>query len=86
MQHSTQESITSQERKRGERPRVVSELLTLREACKRFDLYPEKIYAWVHAGQVHPVQPNGRILYPEWEIAHCVKPSKLSGFEYARAA
>ncbi len=87
MQHSTQESITSQDRKRGERPRLVSELLTLREACRRFDLYPEKIYAWAEAGLLHPVKPNGRTLYPEWEIrALVLTPPYLRGLDLAEAA
>jgi len=67
-------------------PQLVSELLTLREACARFGLYNEQVYAWARDGRIHPVKPNGRTLYPEWEIAHCVKPSYLSGSRYAEAA
>jgi predicted site-specific integrase-resolvase len=68
---------------------VVSELLTLREACKRFGLYPEKIYGWAKAGALHPVQPAGRLLYPEWELRELVSsdgvtPPYLSRFDLRR--
>jgi hypothetical protein len=49
-------------------------LLTLREACNRFpELYPEVVYAWARDQLLHPVRPNGRTLYPEWELARLVK-------------
>ena len=48
----------------------MSELLTAREAIARFaGLYYEKLYALAEHNLIHPVQPNGRILYPEWELS-----------------
>jgi hypothetical protein len=70
-------------------PRLVSELLTLREACERFPgLHFKQIYVWAEAGILHPVKPQGRTLYPEWELAEAVR--KLTGpyglFRARRAA
>lgn len=92
VRNSTRESIASQSPSgRSTRPQLVSELLTLREACKRFELYPEKIYAWSKAGALHPVQPAGRLLYPEWELRRLVSsdgvtPPYRRRFEYEEDA
>lgn len=69
-QHSNLESkeiaITSlaEVRKRD----VHYELLTLREAMRRFRVYQQRIYRWVEEERLHPVKPNGRTLYPAWEL------------------
>lgn len=44
-------------------------LLTIRDAEREYGLSGKRIYAAVRAGRVHPVKPNGRTLYPEWELA-----------------
>lgn len=62
-------------------PQPSGELLTLREACARFGVYPQVVWAWVAAGQVHAVRPHGRVLYPEWELSSAA--SRLTA-TYAR--
>jgi excisionase family DNA binding protein len=52
---------------------MVSELLTLSEACERFGLYPQMIYNWASEGRLHAVKPIGRILYPAWELTDLVE-------------
>jgi hypothetical protein len=49
-------------------PQDHAELLTLREACRRFDIDRRQIWVWAALGQLHPVRPAGRTLYPEWEL------------------
>jgi len=68
-------------------PKVVSELLTLREACARDErLYPQLIWMWASEGLLHPVRPHGRVLYPEWELSELVKRLYRAGSEYATRA
>ena len=55
------------------RPSQFSELLTLSEAGKRFGISERRVYSWAQAGLVHPVKPQGRILYPEWELRQLVE-------------
>ena len=54
-------------------PELIAELLTAHEARLRFGLRNQRLYAMVKAGLVHPVRPNGRVLYPEWEIAAAMR-------------
>lgn len=58
----------------AESPKATAELLTLREAQKRFEVNHRQIYAWVTEGRLHAVQVGGkgRILYPEWELRELV--------------
>lgn len=45
------------------------ELVTLRQACERLPgLHEKLIYRWARLRQLHPVRPNGRRLYPLWEL------------------
>jgi hypothetical protein len=48
---------------------IVYELLDLSEACARFrGVHAKLVYRWVREGRLHPVKPNGRRLYPSWEL------------------
>lgn len=47
---------------------AVYRLLTLRDAAREYGLHTKAIYAAVERGQLHPVQPGNRTLYPEWEL------------------
>ena len=50
-------------------PAIEYELLTLRDACNRFrGLHEKLVYRWVRERRLHPVRPNGRRLYPSWEL------------------
>ncbi len=54
---------------RQKKSEVVYRLLTLRAAAQEFGLHTKLIYAAVERGEVHPVKPGNRTLYPEWELA-----------------
>jgi hypothetical protein len=53
---------------KSHRPNTLSELLTAQEACRRYGIRTQRLYALAELGLLHPVQPNGRILYPAWEL------------------
>ncbi len=63
------------------RPHQFAELLTLSEACLRFGVRPHRIYAAASQGLLHPVQPNGRILYPEWEIEAALRADNATSVD-----
>jgi hypothetical protein len=46
----------------------VSELLTLSEACERFDIRFQRVWAMAEAGMINPVRYKGRILYVEAQL------------------
>lgn len=52
------------------RPRVINELLNLREAAERFGLSHYVIYRAAEEGRLHAVRlgDQGRIYYPAWEL------------------
>ena len=51
------------------RPDTFARLLTLTEARTEYGFSPRAIYTAVARGKLHAVKPNGRTLYPEWELA-----------------
>jgi hypothetical protein len=53
---------------RERKPEQHFRLLTLREAEQLFGLSEFYVYRGVRKGDIHPVKPNGRTLYPEWEL------------------
>lgn len=55
------------------KPDVHFRLMTIRDAEREFGLTGKRIYAAVLDGVVHPVRPNGRTLYPEWELRSLTK-------------
>jgi hypothetical protein len=73
--NSSDEVVPTQPLKFRGRPRIVSELLDLREIRQRFGLDHRRIYAWVGAGLLHAVQVggDGRVYYPAWELEDLVK-------------
>ena len=67
-------------------PEFEYELVTLREACKRFPgLHDKLIYRWARLGLLHPVRPNGRRLYPLWELEALVGRNVNGGYSSVAA-
>ena len=62
------------------------ELLTLRDAMRRFGVYQHRVYRWVEEGRLHPVKPGGRTLYPAWELEALTDRNVNGGYAFAGAA
>jgi excisionase family DNA binding protein len=43
-------------------------LLDMRAACRMFRVSSHTIYRLAREGHIHAVRPQGRLLYPEWEL------------------
>jgi len=60
-------------------------LLTLTEACVRFGITNRRLYHLVSLRLVHPVQPHGRVLYPEWEIEAALRAVSIGRLLFDQA-
>lgn len=67
---------------------ILYELLDLSEACERYrGVHAKLVYRWVREGRLHPVKPNGRRLYPSWELeALAAERTSKPLYTYAGAA
>ena len=62
---------------------MVFALLGVSEARRLYGISEHTLYRLAAEGRLHPVKPNGRVLYPAWELDMVLrKPRNGGGPEY----